>query len=144
MDAFLIHGPCRLQGKVKVSGSKNTSLPLLFASLLFDEKVTYENIPRLWDIETTLHLLESMGAETEWNKDLGTITIDPKIQTPLASYEWLKKMRAGILALGPLVAKRGEAKVSLPGGCAIGARPVDFHLEALKKMGASIDVEEGY
>ncbi len=144
MDALLIEGPAKLHGSVRISGSKNTALPLLFSSLLFDEEVKFTNVPRLWDIETTLHLLGDMGADSEWNKEEGTLSIHPKIQKPVASYEWVKKMRAGILALGPLVAKYGEAKVSLPGGCAIGARPVNFHLEALKKMGVSIEVAEGY
>jgi UDP-N-acetylglucosamine 1-carboxyvinyltransferase len=144
MDALLIQGPTKLSGEVAVSGSKNTALPFLFASLLFDNEVKFKNIPRLWDIETTLQLLTEMGAKTEWNKAEGTVSILPTIQHKVAPYEWVKKMRAGILALGPLVAKYGEAKVSLPGGCAIGARPVNFHIDALEKMGVSIAVEEGY
>lgn len=133
-----------MSGSVRISGSKNTALPFLFASLLFDQEVTFENVPRLWDIETTLNLLKEMGASTHWNKEARTIKILPQIQHKVAPYDWVKKMRAGILALGPLVAKYGEAKVSLPGGCAIGARPVNFHLEALKRMGAQVEVEGGY
>ncbi len=144
MDALLIEGPTKLHGTVRISGSKNTALPLLFSSLLFDTEVTFSNVPRLWDIETTLSLLNDMGASSQWNKEEGIVRIVPKIERRVASYEWVKKMRAGILALGPLVAKYGEAKVSLPGGCAIGARPVNFHLEALQKMGVTIQVEEGY
>lgn len=144
MDALLINGPAKLKGEVKVAGSKNTALPLLFCALLFDEEVSYENVPRLWDIETTLGLLQSMGTESSWDKQAGTVRIFPRVRRREAPYEWVKKMRAGILALGPLLAKYGEAKVSLPGGCAIGARPVNFHLEALSKMGAEIRVEEGY
>jgi UDP-N-acetylglucosamine 1-carboxyvinyltransferase len=144
MDALRIEGPSKLSGTVKVSGSKNTALPLLFAALLFDREVSYENVPRLWDIETTLKILETMGAKTHWDKEAGKISILPTIETKVAPYEWVRKMRAGILALGPLVAKYGEAKVSLPGGCAIGARPVNFHLDVLRKMGVNVTVEEGY
>jgi UDP-N-acetylglucosamine 1-carboxyvinyltransferase len=118
--------------------------PFLFFSLLFDKEVRFSNIPRLWDIETTLKLIEEMGGSYQWNKEEGTVNILPVIKNKTASYDWVKKMRAGILALGPLVAKYGEAKVSLPGGCAIGARPVNFHLDALKKMGARVEVESGY
>lgn len=144
MDALLIEGPTHLSGNVSISGSKNTALPFLFSSLLFDQTVSFKNVPRLWDIETTLKLLESMGASYSWEKEAGTLSIHPTIKEKVAPYEWVRKMRAGILALGPLVAKYGEAKVSLPGGCAIGARPVNYHLEALKKMGVSVEVEEGY
>ncbi|NQW44073.1 MAG: UDP-N-acetylglucosamine 1-carboxyvinyltransferase [Deltaproteobacteria bacterium] len=144
MDSLIIEGPSKLSGIVDVSGSKNSALPLLFASILFDEKVTYENIPRLWDIESTLSLLRIMGCATEWAKELGRVSIFPTITKKEAPYELVKKMRAGILALGPLVAKYGEAKVSLPGGCAIGARPVNYHIEALRKMGVTVEVEEGY
>jgi len=144
MDALLIEGPAKLKGAVDISGSKNTALPLLFSAILFDETITFENVPRLWDIETTLKILETMGAEYQWDKEAGKVSILPRIKNKVAPYEWVKKMRAGILALGPLLAHYGEAKVSLPGGCAIGARPVNYHLEAMRKMGASIEVEEGY
>lgn len=144
MDALIIEGPAKLKGEVKVSGSKNACLPLLFASLLFDEEVRFENVPRLWDIETTLSLLSDMGCKTNWQKEEGIVSILPTVKKREASYDWVKKMRAGILALGPMTAKYGEAKVSLPGGCAIGARPVNFHIEALRKMGAVVEVEEGY
>lgn len=144
MDALCIEGPAKLKGSVRVSGSKNTALPLLFLSLLFDDEIRFENVPRLWDIETTLKLLGVMGSESQWNKEAGTISIYPRVREKVAPYELVRKMRAGILALGPLVAKYGEARVSLPGGCAIGARPVGFHLEALKKMGVSVEVVEGY
>lgn len=144
MDALIIEGPTQLSGSVEVSGSKNSALPLLFASILFNDKVCYENIPRLWDIETTLKLLEMMGCGTEWDKEGGRVAIIPTVKSKLAPYEQVKKMRAGILALGPLVAKYGEAKVSLPGGCAIGARPVNYHIEALRKLGVTVEVEEGY
>lgn len=144
MDALIIDGPAKLKGSVAISGSKNTALPLLFSSLLFEQEVRFRNVPRLWDIETTLKLLETMGTESSWDKVAGTISVYPKVHRKVAPYEWVSKMRAGILALGPLVAKYGEARVSLPGGCAIGARPVNFHIDALKQMGVSIEVEEGY
>ncbi len=144
MDALVIKGPAKLKGTVRVSGSKNTALPFLFASLLFDDEVRFENVPRLWDIETTLSILQLIGCETSWNKEEGTVSVLPRITDPLAPYEWVRRMRAGILALGPLVAKQGRARVSLPGGCAIGARPVNFHIEALRQMGVVVEVEEGY
>lgn len=144
MDALVINGPAKLSGKVRVSGSKNTALPLLFASILFDKDVSFENIPRLWDIETTLKLLHTMGASSHWDKERGEVIVTPTVRERVAPYEWVKRMRAGILALGPLLARYGEAKVSLPGGCAIGARPVNFHIEALQQMGAAIEVHEGY
>lgn len=117
---------------------------MLFASLLSESPLRYANVPRLWDIETTLQLLTSMGTESNWNKAEGTIDIFPKVNQPVAAYEYVKKMRAGILALGPLVARAGQAKVSLPGGCAIGARPVNFHLDALRLMGVKVEMEQGY
>ncbi len=144
MDALVIQGPSRLEGEVSISGSKNAALPLLFASLLFDKEIVYENVPRLWDIETTLKLLEEIGTESGWDKEAGVVRIYPAIRIARAPYEWVRKMRAGILALGPLVAKHGEAEVSLPGGCAIGARPVGFHTDALEKMGVTVAVEGGY
>ncbi len=144
MDALVIQGPNRLQGEVQISGSKNAALPLLFSSLLFEGKVRYENVPRLWDIETTLKLLHEMGAESTWDKEAGVVEVFASVKNPVAPYELVRQMRAGILALGPLVAAVGKAKVSLPGGCAIGARPVDFHLQALEKMGVEIQVEAGY
>ncbi|MBI1860094.1 MAG: UDP-N-acetylglucosamine 1-carboxyvinyltransferase [Deltaproteobacteria bacterium] len=144
MDTLRIKGPARLSGAISVSGSKNAALPLLFGSILFDKPVVFENVPRLWDIETTLSLLASMGAQSEWNKEAARVTIWPTITKREAPYDLVRRMRAGILALGPLVAKFGEARVSLPGGCAIGARPVNFHIDALKQFGVTLDVEEGY
>jgi len=144
MDALQITGKKTLHGTVSISGSKNTALPFLFSALLFDKEVRFKNVPRLWDIETTLQLMEEMGCSYQWSKEEGTVSILPTVKIKVASYDWVKKMRAGILALGPLVARFGEAKVSLPGGCAIGARPVNFHLDALRKLGARVEVEEGY
>lgn len=144
MDALLISGPANLSGTVRISGSKNTALPFLFSSLLLDSRVTFTEVPRLWDVETTLQLLQSIGTESSWNKEAGQVELFPKILKAEADYALVKKMRAGILALGPLLAKHGTARVSLPGGCAIGARPVNFHLAALEKMGATIEVNNGY
>ncbi len=144
MDAFVIEGPVKLKGKVKISGSKNSTLPLLFASLLFDNELIFENVPRLWDVETTLSLLKYIGSSYEWRKEEGIIHIRPNISMPIAPYDFVCKMRAGILSLGALLAKKGEAKVSLPGGCAIGARPINYHIDAMEKMGISIEVEGGY
>ncbi len=133
-----------MSGEVRISGSKNAALPLLFSSLLFDREVRFENVPRLFDIQTTLKLLQEIGAESQWDKEAGTVSVYPKIVKAVAPYELVRQMRAGILALGPLVAKYGKAEVSLPGGCAIGARPVDYHLKALEKMGVRVRVESGY
>lgn len=144
MDALVIEGPAKLKGTVEVSGSKNSALPLLFASLLWDKKLTFQNVPRLWDIETTLKILNLMGTKSNWDKEKGIISLEPYVDNPVAPYEWVRKMRAGILALGPLVAKCGEAQVSLPGGCAIGARPVNYHIDAMRRMGVSVVVENGY
>jgi UDP-N-acetylglucosamine 1-carboxyvinyltransferase len=144
VDALLIQGPATLHGKIRVSGSKNSALPMLFGALLSHKPLRYTNVPRLWDIETTLELLTSVGTESKWDKVQGVIDIYPQVHTPVAAYEFVKKMRAGILALGPLVARSGEARVSLPGGCAIGARPVNFHLEALRSMGVHVEMEQGY
>jgi len=143
MDSFLIEGPAQIKGAVEVSGSKNSALPLLFAALLFDNEVYYENVPRLWDVETALKLMNSMGVESDWDKETGKVCLRPQVRKRVAPYEWVRQMRAGILALGPLVAKYGEAKVSLPGGCAIGARPVNFHLDAFEKMGVQVEVQGG-
>lgn len=143
MDAICVEGPVRLQGEVRVSGSKNAALPLLFASLVFENRLLFDNVPRLWDIETTLGLLEHIGAKSVWDKDAGAVTLEPAVVRAEAPYDWVKKMRAGVLALGPLVARAGEARVSLPGGCAIGARPIDFHLMVLEAMGAEVVVEQG-
>lgn len=144
MDSIIIRGPAKLEGEIAVSGSKNTALPLLFASILFDKATLFENVPRLWDVETTLNLLSSMGASSEWDREAGRIEIRANINNRVASYDWVRRMRAGILALGPLIARFGEARVSLPGGCAIGARPVNLHIDALRQLGVQVEVEEGY
>jgi len=143
MDKIIIEGGHSLKGEVRISGAKNAALPILVSSLLVDGWNTYTNIPDLKDIESTLMLLSSLGAMVEREKD--TVRIDASgLNNPEASYDLVRKMRASILVLGPLLARLKEAKVSLPGGCAIGARPINLHLKALARLGASVEVEHGY
>ena len=144
MDRLVIEGGVPLRGEVRVSGAKNAALPLLCASLLTSEPVVLTNVPRLNDVRTMQTLLAQMGVAID-TRDPGTVALDGRtIDWPLAPYELVKTMRASILALGPLVARCGEARVSLPGGCAIGLRPVDQHVKGLAAMGASIDLGHGY
>ena len=145
MKKLIIQGGKKLYGSINISGSKNASLPILAATLLFDEVVTLKNIPDVKDISTMCILLQSIGKKIEFSKSRNEVKIFPnKIKKLLASYNLVKTMRAGVLVLGPLISKYGYAKVSLPGGCAIGSRPVDLHTELLKKMGAKINIENGY
>ncbi len=144
MDAFKIIGGQPLQGEVTISGAKNAALPILMAALLSETPITFSNVPKLNDIETTLKLLTQFGAKTQWLNDDSLIIDASSIDHCRASYELVKTMRASILVLGPLLARFGHAEVSLPGGCAIGARPVNLHIHGLKLMGADIDVENGY
>ncbi len=140
---MLIEGGRPLNGEAAVSGAKNAALPLLTAALLTAEPVTFTNVPDLNDVSTMLRLLAQMGVKVEHHGS--TVTLDAAgLNQPVAPYEMVKTMRASILVLGPLVARVGEAKVSLPGGCAIGARPVDQHINGLQAMGAQISVEQGY
>jgi UDP-N-acetylglucosamine 1-carboxyvinyltransferase len=144
MDKLVIEGGCRLEGEVRVSGAKNAALPILCASLLTAEPLTLGNVPRLNDVRTMGALLSQMGVKQESDSP-DRITLDAAhIDWPLAPYELVKTMRASILALGPLLARCGEARVSLPGGCAIGLRPVDQHVKGLQAMGADIDLTHGY
>ncbi len=146
MDKLLIRGGRRLKGEVTISGAKNAALPELCAALLTAEPVTLANVPRLQDVNTTLKLLRNMGAiceRSEAQPDHVTIAAG-SVTTPEAPYDLVKTMRASILVLGPLLARFGEATVSLPGGCAIGSRPVDQHIKGLRAMGADITVEHGY
>jgi len=147
MDKFVIRGGNPLLGTVRVSGAKNAALPAMAAALLTDEPVILENIPQVRDIETERKLLAAMGAEVElgYGRAQHRTTICCRdLANPEASYELVKTMRASTLVLGPLVARMGEARVSLPGGCAIGARPIDLHLKGLEKLGAKISQEHGY
>ncbi|MBT9442510.1 MAG: UDP-N-acetylglucosamine 1-carboxyvinyltransferase, partial [Acidovorax sp.] len=144
MDKLLIRGGRTLQGEVLVSGAKNAALPELCAALLTAAPVTLLNVPQLQDVSTMLKLIRNMGVAAE-RADDGTVCIDASgLNTPEAPYELVKTMRASVLALGPLLARFGEATVSLPGGCAIGSRPVDQHIKGLAAMGAEIVVEHGY
>jgi len=143
MDKLLIKGGTPLRGEVGIRGAKNAALPILAATLLASKPVTITNVPRLRDITTMLALLEKMGVGHRFEDH--SVSIDARrITKPLAGYELVRTMRASILVLGPLLARCGEAVVSLPGGCAIGARPVDLHLKGLTAMGADIQVEKGY
>jgi len=146
MDKLLIRGGRPLKGDVVISGAKNAALPELCAALLTPEPVTLQNVPQLQDVGTTLKLLRNMGVtaeRAEATPDVVTLTAEP-LTTREAPYELVKTMRASILVLGPLLARFGEARVSLPGGCAIGSRPVDQHIKGLQAMGADIVVEHGY
>jgi UDP-N-acetylglucosamine 1-carboxyvinyltransferase len=144
MDKLLIRGGRPLNGEVRISGAKNAALPELCAALLTAEPMTLQNIPRLQDVATMLKLIRNMGSTAEFSPD-GTVHIDSsQLHFPEAPYEMVKTMRAAVLALGPLLARFGEATVSLPGGCAIGARPVDQHIKGMQKMGAEIVIEHGY
>jgi len=139
-----IQGGTALKGTIKAAGSKNSSLPILFASILADGPLTLNNTPHLSDISTTLRLLMDMGAEFILESDGALFVDSSKLTNLVADYNLVKTMRASILALGPMLAKYGEAKVSLPGGCAIGSRPVNLHLQALEELGATIEVKNGY
>ena len=145
MQKLLIKGKKKLSGTISISGSKNASLPILASTILTSKKVFLKNVPMLKDVETMLSLLKSLGSKISINKKKNEVIIlnNKKLKTT-ASYNLLKTMRAGVLVLGPLLAKFYKAKVSLPGGCAIGSRPVDIHLNALKKMGAIIEIKDGY
>ena len=143
MDKLLIRGGQTLHGEVLISGAKNAALPELCACLLTAEPVTLLNVPRLQDVVTMQKLIRNMGVQVE--RDDGAVRVDAAgLNSPEAPYELVKTMRASVLALGPLLARFGEATVSLPGGCAIGSRPVDQHIKGLQAMGAHIVVEHGY
>ncbi len=142
MDKFRVQGPTQLSGEVTISGAKNAALPILFAALLAEEPVEIQNVPKLKDIDTTMKLLSQLGTKVERN---GSVYIDAsEVNIFCAPYDLVKTMRASIWALGPLVARFGQGQVSLPGGCAIGARPVDLHITGLEQLGAEIKLEEGY
>ena len=143
MQKLEVFGANKLNGKINISGSKNASLPILAATLLSDKKIYLQNLPKVKDIETMINLLEFLGSKIKYNKK-NLIINNFKQKKKFASYSLVKTMRAGILVLGPLLAKFGNAKVSLPGGCAIGTRPVDIHLKALSKLGVKYKIMQGY
>jgi len=143
MKKLEVFGVAKLKGQIRISGSKNASLPILAATLLSDKKISLTNLPKVKDIETMILLLKSLGSTINDNKKTITIKNNKQNKT-FATYSLVKTMRAGILVLGPLLAKFGKAKVSLPGGCAIGTRPVDIHLQALSKLGVKYKIIQGY
>jgi len=144
MQKLVIHGGAKLQGEISISGAKNAALPVLCASLLTADTFTIQNLPHLRDITTMLALLEQIGVRILAN-EVGTAELSAaSITNPTASYDMVKTMRAAILVLGPLLARTGQAYISLPGGCAIGMRPVDQHIKGLQAMGADISIEQGY
>jgi UDP-N-acetylglucosamine 1-carboxyvinyltransferase len=145
MDSILVKGGAELRGEIPIAGAKNACLALMPATLLSDEPLTLTNAPRLSDIRTMTQLLQSLGAEVSSLQDGRVLALSSHdLRSKMADYDIVRKMRASILVLGPLVSRYGEAVVSLPGGCAIGARPVDLHLKALEALGAELDLREGY
>lgn len=143
MQKILVTGGTPLNGEVRISGAKNAVLPILCATLLADDPVTVRNVPQLHDVQTTARLLEQLGAGITREGDV--MTVDPRgVNSHVAPYELVKTMRASVLVLGPLLARFGDAEVSLPGGCAIGSRPVDLHIKGLQALGARISVEHGF
>ena len=144
MDKILINGTNTLNGTVKVSGSKNSALPILFATLLTDEKCQISNVPFLADITTTIDFLNFIGKKAYRNDKNEVIVESTNVLNYKAPYDLVRKMRASVLVMGPILARLGKVEVSLPGGCAIGARPIDIHLDAFKQMGANIELKEGY
>jgi UDP-N-acetylglucosamine 1-carboxyvinyltransferase len=144
MDKLVIQGGVPLEGEIRISGAKNAALPLMCAALLTREPLTLSNVPHLHDVTTMVRLLAQMGVEASLDDKLGLALRAERLANPLAPYDLVKTMRASVLVLGPLVARCGEARVSLPGGCAIGTRPVDQHIKGLEALGAEISVEQGY
>ncbi len=143
MDAFLIQGPSPLKGEVEIDGAKNAALPILFASLMVEGEVVLQNIPKVQDVLTTRALFKKLGIPCKSNKK--EFVLDPrKLTKVVAPYELVKQMRASILCLGPLLARYGEAKVSFPGGCTIGSRPINWHIDGLTRLGAEITVKDGF
>ena len=144
-EKFVIHPTPPLRGALEIGGAKNAVLPVLAAAILTGSKCTIQNVPNLSDVEYMCCLLESLGGKAEWDKQGGTMMIDTAdITSQEAAYEWVGKLRASFLVIGPLLARFGSAKVSLPGGCAIGSRPIDLHLKGLAALGADIEHSNGY
>ncbi len=145
MDKFIVKGPCKIKGEISISGSKNAALPILASTILFEKEVIIKNLPRVNDIDTMINLLKSLGSIIKFSKNKKIVKITKKKkQSYFASYSLVRTMRAGILVLGALVAKFQKSITSLPGGCLIGARPVNYHLNALKKLGMKYDIKKGY
>jgi len=145
MDRIVVHGGARLEGTVKVSGSKNSTLALMACALLAEGETVLQNVPRVRDVDTMLQILGALGARARWDeKDAHTLRIAGRVTKPEAPYDLVRKMRASFLVLGPLVARFGAGRVSEPGGCAIGVRPVDQHLKGLEALGARVRLDHGY
>ncbi len=145
MDKFLIKGPCKVKGKINISGSKNAALPILASTILFDKPVELNNLPNVKDVQTMLALLKSLGSKILISKNQKRVKIiNPKKMRTFASYNLVKTMRAGILVLGPMLSKHRKSITSLPGGCSLGTRPVNYHLSALAKLGAKYKIIKGY
>lgn len=146
MDKFVIQGPCKLRGEIKTDGSKNAALPIMAGALLIDKgESVIKNVPPLRDIKTFIQVLEFLGAKISYDEPKRTITINAsQLNNNTAPYELMRQMRASFLVLGPILARQGEARVSLPGGCSLGARPVDYHIKAFQRLGAKIEEEAGY
>ncbi len=145
MDKFFIKGPSRVSGKINISGSKNAALPILASTILFDKPVELNNLPNVRDVQTMISLLKSLGSKISISKNKKKIKIfNPKKMKTFASYNLVKTMRAGILVLGPLLSKHRKSLVSLPGGCSLGTRPINYHLKALTKLGAKHKIIKGY
>ena len=144
MDKLVIQGGTQLNGEIRIAGAKNSALPIIASTLLTSDVIEIGNLPHLFDITTMLELLGCMGVETVVGEKLNVQINSSSIRNFSAPYELVKTMRASILVLGPMLSRFGEAEVALPGGCAIGSRPVNLHLAAMKKMGAQIKMENGY
>ena len=144
MDKIVVQGAEPLNGDVKISGAKNSALPILISSLLVDGTLTLSNVPHLQDITTTMGLLSHLGVQMQVNENMHIAADASAVDQIRAPYELVKTMRASILVLGPLLARMGHAEVSLPGGCAIGSRPVNLHIKGLEAMGAKVIIEDGY
>src|SRR5260221_6982592 len=144
VDKLIIQGGIALTGEVRISGAKNAALPILCSALLTPGTLRLQNVPHLRDVTTTLNLLAQMGVEISLDEKLGVGLTAAKLHNLSAPYELVKTMRAAILGLGPMITSFGETRVALPGGCAIGQRPVDLHIKGLQAMGAHIDIEQGY
>ena len=144
MDKLVVEGAGPLDGEVRISGAKNAALPILISSILVDGVLTVSNVPHLQDITTTMSLLSNLGVQMQIDERMSIEADASQINTIRAPYELVKTMRASILVLGPLLARMGQAEVSLPGGCAIGSRPVNLHIKGLEAMGAKVVIEDGY
>src|SRR5712675_691840 len=144
MDKIMIHGGAPLRGSVSLSGSKNAALPIMMASLLTSEPIKLTNVPRLRDVKTAMDLLIGLGVEARWTDDHSVELHAANVTSHEASYELVKTMRASFLVLGPLLARAGRARVSTPGGCAIGARPINLHITGIRMLGARIQMRHGY